>query len=116
MFKVGEKVIYIGTKSLEHGNIYTIKGIMEYPCGCMAIDVGLTINYIAHQRCGDHFSFANALPSQVQYVKSSSFKPLQYDESAIEELVNIKQITETSDLPMKNPSPTKPMKELINNN
>ncbi len=103
MFKPKQKLVFVRNASSHpryienpdnpmpiHGKIYTFSSY--YPGES---------SYLKLEEFGDDMSFLSLF-----------FKPVEPVKSAIKELVNIKIITETSDAPMKNPSPMQPLKEL----
>ena len=120
-FKVGQNVICIksctiwnGITSTMKGETYKIFGIYKCACGIIELDLGIKnpsdMGLIICENC----SHTTKSTSWLQC--SPRFRVIDnYSDSAVGHLVNVKQITETSDVPMKNPSPIQPLKELVNN-
>lgn len=104
MFKIGQKVICIKKgdwKSCKTGQIsFGPKYGEELIISKIKDDGYLVFNEYG----GGH--------NPIQFKETEPY----YTKSAIDELINIRHIRETSDTPMKNPSPMKPLKQLINNN
>ena len=107
-FKIGQTVIYIGD-----GGWYDV-GTSEPASGqgnneILKIAHIIQVGKYAGSLCFEKYG----LTDDNSYI-STEFKPIQY-QSAIKDLVSVKVISETSDVPMKNPSPIQPLKELANN-
>ena len=102
-FKVGQKVVFVAKNPIIADNRPISIAILPKKGEIVTINGFKT-----------HHSFPDCTILITEYLKDKNgadqlfeegcFRPLQYD-SAISELINFKVITETSDQPMKNPSP-----------
>lgn len=96
MFKVGQKVVVLQSYI---GAFHTIVKGEVYEVGRLYTDsLGLNL-------CLKGYGSPWIKPHEF-------FAPIKSAKSAIKDLCNINIVTETSDAPMKNPSPMKPMREL----
>lgn len=119
MWKVGQQIIaiansykYKGIRAVIKDKSYVIKAIFNCQCGTVDFDIGAPnvqgINGSYCTKCSIHTN------DGIWWQNSNLFRPA-VGKSAIKDLCGLKIVTETSDSPMKNPSPMKPLRELINN-
>jgi hypothetical protein len=95
--KTGDKVVCITSHgSAIEGKVYEVYGIKTLACGCVVINVGLTLPHV-YFACFSHGCFDNPTGGY-QWHNSDYFKPIQYN-SAHDELLEI--IEEKIDIPEK---------------
>ena len=88
---IGQEIVCIKTHSqgvVKRGKIYTIQGLQQSSCEChyIDIDVGIKGNGSNTVRCGDCKGITRVV-GNIHWLHEELFAPLEYDEQAIEELL-----------------------------
>jgi hypothetical protein len=91
---IGQEIVCIKTHPegiVKRGKIYTIKGLTESQCKCQGvqIDVGATYDskfYTGRSQCLD-CGWLSSVPSEVWWFSERRFAPLEYNQDAINELL-----------------------------